>query len=190
MSGNIRAFIAVDIPDSFKEELQCLLESFKRHGTDVRWAAAKNLHLTLKFLGDTSPDQVEKVKNILKELCSGQKVFFAHSAGLGGFPSLERPRLLWAGMDEGENDLKELAWKVEKGIRTLGFPVEERPFSAHLTLGRVRGPQNLRRLTEDMRTRRFVSAHRIEVNHLTFYKSTLTPEGSIYEPIEVVNFKF
>lgn len=188
MSDKIRCFIAVDIPDSFKEELKDLLVSLKKHGADVKWVKAENLHVTLKFLGDATGLQVEAVKNSLFQIVKGQKRFTVHLSGLGGFPDLKKPRVIWAGMDEGGEALGVLAAKVQREAETLGFQKEDHEFSAHLTIGRVKSFRKLAPLVKAIETAPFSSRSKFEVDHLTFYKSTLTPQGSLYEPIEIFRF--
>ena len=135
----IRSFIALDLPEGLKKELETLLFSLKKCGADVKWVHPANLHLTLKFLGDVTPDRLPLVKERLTAVAARQKPFFIHCAGLGGFPDLERPRVLWAGADQGESELKTLAASVEAEMSGVGFAKEERDFAAHLTVGRVKG---------------------------------------------------
>ena len=184
----LRAFIALDLPDVLKKEIEELLFRLKKAGADVKWVHPQNMHLTLKFLGDTPPDRIALVKSSLDDLGARQKPFQMHCAGLGGFPDLNHPRVLWAGVDEGEEALKALADAVESEAAKIGFPREDRAFSAHLTLGRVRGRMNLERLVREMKAIPFSSAEKAVMDHLTLYKSILTKEGSVYEPIHVVRF--
>jgi len=182
--GMTRTFIAVEISEAVKSELSSLISSLKDVRADVKWVKLENLHLTLKFLGQTTGDQVALVKESLQEIVSKERPFLIHFSGLGGFPSLKRPRVLWVGIDEGAEFLKELSERVESTVAAIGFLRENRPFSAHLTLGRVRPTKNLQGLISKVKETRFCSAEKIEVNSLSFYKSVLTPAGSIYELIQ------
>ena len=184
----LRAFIALDLPDGLKKEMEELLFHLKKAGADVKWAHPQNMHLTLKFLGDTPPDRIAHVKNFLEVLSRKQKPFVMHCAGLGGFPDLDHPRVLWVGVDEGEEELKALARAIESEAAEIGSPKEERAFSAHLTLGRVRGRMNLERLVREMKGTPFLSAEKAAMDHLTLYKSHLTAEGPLYEPIQKFDF--
>ncbi|MGH7197224.1 MAG: RNA 2',3'-cyclic phosphodiesterase [Candidatus Omnitrophota bacterium] len=186
---SIRSFIALDLPESLKKELETLLLSLKKCGADVKWVRPANLHLTLKFLGDVTPEQLSGVKDRLAAVAERQKPFVLHCVGLGGFPDLERPRVLWVGTDEGESELKALARAVESETAGIEFPREQRDFSAHLTLGRVRGGKNLGKLVRNMKEMAFSSAEKAVMDHLTLYKSTLTPGGSVYDPISVFPFQ-
>ena len=188
MAELIRSFIAVDIPDSVKSELVSLILSLQKAEADVKWVRKENLHLTLKFLGRISEDQVTHTQQILERISKKQQRFSFHLAGLGGFPTLEHPRVLWAGIDRGVKMLEALAAKIESEIAQIGIKGEDHPFSPHLTLGRVRSPKNLQKLAALMEQTNFSSSEEILLDHVTFYKSILSPKGSIYEVIQKSQF--
>ena len=188
MSDKVRCFIAADITDAVKNELEGVLDILKKQGADVKWVDLQNMHLTLKFLGYAGQEELSQVKIFLQGLASSQKPFNSHCAGLGAFPSLEHPRVLWAGIDEGREEFKVLAGLIESGTAALGFEKEERPFSAHLTLGRVRGPKNLKNLCESIKNTSFSSAHKNKIAHVALYKSILSSEGPVYEVIQKFDF--
>jgi 2'-5' RNA ligase len=171
-----------------RREIEVLLVPLKKAGADAKWIPPGNLHFTLKFLGSASPDQISRIKNSLKKLCARQRPFLVHCAGLGGFPDLDHPKVLWVGADEGESELRALAAAVEAEMAGSGFAKEERDFSPHLTIGRVRGGKNLDRLVHEMKKAAFSSAEKAVMGHLTLYKSFLTREGSAYEPLQAFPF--
>lgn len=179
----IRCFIAVDITEAVKTELEALLAPLKKADADVKWVETGNLHLTLKFLGDATMERVAQIQSFLKELCSKEKSFPVHFSGLGAFPVMDHPKVIWVGADEGESGLKMLAEKIAAGVEEMGFAKESRAFSAHLTLGRVRGPRGVKELAKAMKASVFSSAHKVLIEHVTFYKSTLSQEGPLYEEI-------
>jgi 2'-5' RNA ligase len=179
----VRAFIAVDLPDSLKREAGDLVASLKRAGADVKWTPPGNLHLTLKFLGDIMPAQTALIRERLASVAARQRSFAVHFAGLGGFPDLEHPRVIWAGVDEGERELADLAADLEAEMGALGFAKEARGFSAHLTLGRVKSGRNLGALAQEMKRISYRSSEKPQIAHLTLYKSLLSREGSVYEPV-------
>jgi len=185
---SIRCFIALDLPEGLKKEIEGLLSSLKKAGADVKWVHPGNLHFTLKFLGNAAPDQISQIKNSLEKLCARQKPFLVHCAGLGGFPDLDRPKVLGVRADEGTSELKALAATVETEMAGSGFAREERDFSTHLTLGRVRNGKNLDRLVREMKKTAFSSTEKAVVGHLTLYKSLLTREGSVYELLQTFPF--
>lgn len=158
-------------------------------GDAIKWVLADHLHLTLKFLGWVTQEKPNPVKRFLEELTAQTKSFVVHFAGLGVFPSLGDPRVLWVGVDKGGDSMQNLAERIEKGLERFGFPPEGRPFSAHLTLGRQKEGS---RCPPDLKTKlketRFFSAHEFCADHLTLYRSTLAPGGPIYEPLGVYAF--
>ena len=182
----MRAFLAIDIPEIVRQELTLLLGDLKKCGVPVRWTLPRNLHLTLKFLGEIEIKQAEQVAVLTSRLCENQKPFGLRLAGLGAFPDLNRPRVVWVGVERSGSDrLVSLVEKIESELQAVEFKRGDPPFSAHLTLGRVKadGPP-LRKLTAVVRSNEFSSAYAFDVNQITFYKSTLHPAGAIYEPIQ------
>lgn len=184
----IRSFVALDIPQTAKNEFSDLISFLKESRADVRWARAENLHLTLRFLGETTQEQADSIKGSLREIAAGEKSFSIHFAGLGAFPTLQRPRLFWAGIDQGAEFLERLAERIDLAAAAIGFQREERAFSPHMTLGRVRSPRNLQELIHRIRQTEFTPAEKIPMERLTLYKSTLGREGPVYEIIERFDF--
>ena len=101
---------------------------------------------------------------------------------------MKNPAVIWVGLDEGENDVKKFAQNIEASLQELELKEETRPFSAHLTLGRVRSKKNINNLTQILSTHPFSSAHSVEIDYATLYQSTLTREGSIYTPAQKFDF--
>lgn len=108
----------------------------------VRWVPPENLHLTLKFLGDTPKDKIPELQETLQKAVSQQRKFALKAVGVGCFPNAKRPRVVWVGLEGGVVELKTLAEQIENTIAPLGFPTEKRPFSPHLTIGRVKELQD------------------------------------------------
>ncbi|MBI1976480.1 MAG: RNA 2',3'-cyclic phosphodiesterase [Candidatus Omnitrophica bacterium] len=179
----IRSFIALDIPDKVKNELSLLVSTLEKTGADVKWVKKENFHLTLKFLGQITEEQVNHVKRILEKISQKQRRFSFHLSGLGSFPDLRRPRVLWVGIDRGVEMLEVLTEKIESEIAQTGIKGENRLFSPHLTLGRVRSPRNLQKLVTCMEQVDFSSSEEIFPEHVSLYKSILSPKGSVYEVI-------
>ena len=179
----LRAFIAVEIPAEIQQMIHRQTSSLHR-GIDslVRWVAPQNMHLTLKFLGDVSLNSMEFIKQMLRTEAENVPCFDIHLAGLGAYPNLKRPRILYIGI-QAPASLDALARGIESASRRLGYEPEERPFSAHLTLGRVRqiinaaDQQQIRRAIESTQVDLLGTA-RVDSVHL--YKSDLNPGGSVY----------
>jgi len=179
----LRAFIAVEIPSEIQQKIHRETENFRRGiNSLVRWVPPPNMHLTLKFLGDVSPNSVEFLVQMLRNEADHVQNFEIHLAGLGAFPNLKRPRVLYIGI-QAPAALDALARGIESASRRLGYEAEERPFSAHLTLGRVRQSvtpaeqQQIRRAIESTQVDLLGTA-RVDSVHL--FKSDLNPGGSVY----------
>lgn len=179
----IRAFIAVELPESLRQEVASLQADFRSAGADVKWVEPENLHLTLKFLGSVKEDQVPTLQQALTTATQGLHSFTIHLEGIGAFPRTTSPRVIWVGVTEGEKPLVELAQAVERACSGLGFPPEERPFSAHLTIGRVRSRDGLASLIKKLQVAEFRGGTPAPVNHLTLFQSTLSPHGPTYTPL-------
>lgn len=181
--GLLRAFVAVEIPAEVQQNVQRQTVVFRnRIDSLVRWVPPHNMHLTLKFLGDVSPKNVEFLMQMLRNEAENITCFDIHLAGLGSFPNLRRPRVIYIGI-QAPAALDALQRGIESASRRLGYESDERPFSAHLTLGRVKqtistaDQQKIRRALEDTQVDLLGSA-RVDSVHL--YKSELNPGGSIY----------
>lgn len=182
MSKPLRTFIAVAVPTS--PELRRVIADLDSMGSALKAVSAEHLHITLKFLGDTPPEQVPAITAILKEVVAEFSPFAFELIGLGAFPRVERPTVIWAGVDGGE-PLVALSDKLEDRLMDLGYEPETRTFTPHLTLARVRRkpPDDLFDLFTRHESTRFAT---VPVNALTFYESQLTPDGPTYTSLAVV----
>ena len=133
--GTIRSFVAVELAGAARSELQTYLDALRGIG-GVAWTRPENLHVTLKFLGSAVRDRLERLGPRLAEVAAARPRFTITCAGVGAFPSLARPRVLWVGADA--RPLAALAADVDAACAAEGFVPEARPFHAHCTLGRVR----------------------------------------------------
>ncbi len=179
----LRAFIAVEIPSDLRETVQKVTAPLQKGaGSAVRWVPVENMHLTLKFLGDVSPTNVEMLSQMLRAEADVFPCFDLHLHGLGAYPNLKRPRVIYIGV-QAPAALEALQRGIESASRKLGYESEERRFSPHLTIGRVRQhitpaeQQTIRRALEETRIDLLGTA-RVDSVHL--YKSDLNPTGSVY----------
>lgn len=179
----IRTFVAVEVDEASRRELARLLTSFRASQADVKWVSPENLHLTLKFLGDIPPEAIGEVVGRLDQVSRGVKPFRLRLGGLGAFPTGAAPRVVWVGVTEGRAELSALAAKVEEALADSAARREERPFSAHLTLGRVRSPRNRERLQATMSRLKDFAGPGATVNRMVLFSSDLRPTGPIYTPI-------
>lgn len=180
----LRTFIAVDIPPAIQTAIQQKTEILFRviDSSLVRWVSPRNIHLTLKFLGDISPANVEMLTQILRDTSDSCPAFDIHISGLDSFPSPKRPRIIYIGV-QAPAELEALYRGIESATARLGYESESRQFSPHLTLGRVRQAlsagdlQKIRKALEETQVDSLGTA-RVDLLHL--YKSDLRPTGSVY----------
>ena len=179
----LRAFIAVEIPRDIREAVcNATIPLQKGIGSAIRWVPMENMHLTLKFLGDVSPTNIEMVSEMLRAEASLFNCFDLRFSGLGSFPNSKRPRVLYIGI-QAPASLDALQRGIEAASRKLGYESEERAYSPHLTIGRARQhvttneQQSIRRTLEETRIDLLGTA-RVDSVHL--YKSDLKPTGSVY----------
>ncbi len=177
---SIRAFVAVNIPETIRAALAEAQGKLKRVPADVSWTAAQNIHLTLKFLGEIGESGAARVGRALEEATAPHAPFAVAVSGFGVFPPKGLPRVLWAGMVEGAEPLVSLQASVERALAALGFPREKRRFRPHLTLGRVRSPRNATALVEAAAGLGADPLGAFTVDHLDLMRSQLDPRGSIY----------
>jgi RNA 2',3'-cyclic 3'-phosphodiesterase len=174
----VRLFVALDIPDTVSEALAKLSRQLRETGADARWVRIEGAHVTLKFIGETPLDRVERIRAALGE-AGGFGPIDLHFAGLGFFPNARRPRVLWAGVTAGPA-LSALAAAIETRLEPLGIPREARGFSPHITLARFdssKGLGALRAAVEKLGAPEFGHARAVEF-HL--YQSVLKRGGAEY----------
>jgi 2'-5' RNA ligase len=179
----LRAFIAVELPLEIRQTV-CETTSKLRNeiGALVRWVPIENMHLTLKFLGDVSASNVDMLSQMLRAEMDLFNCFDLRLNGLGSFPNLKRPRVIYIGI-QAPAGLEALQRGIESASRRLGYGSEERGFSPHLTIGRVK--QNVT-ATEQQTIRRALEGTKIDalgtarVNSVELFKSDLRPTGSVY----------
>lgn len=178
----IRSFISINLNDALKKEINNLLMDLKKHNLDVRWVPVENLHVTLKFLGHITDETVERVKERLYNIAPFFKPFRLSFNGIGFFPDRKRPRVVW--IDISDSDvLKSLQETIEERLTEIGFEREERGFSPHLTIGRIRSFRDLEKLIgliDTIKDRKFGS---IDVDRIYLMKSDLRPGGAQYSVI-------
>jgi len=147
----LRLFIAVNFPDDVKRTLGLFIRNLSKVPSDLKWVEEKNLHLTVQFLGNVSEERVPVVSTALQNSVAGIAPFKLGLEGVGAFPSVERPRVLWVGFSGETAPLLTLHRQVQREMRVLGFEPEKRKFSPHLTLARARSPYGISDVMEQAR---------------------------------------
>jgi 2'-5' RNA ligase len=178
--GLIRSFIAVPLPPGVKDRLRAAQDRLRPTAANVKWVAPESLHITLEFLGGVKQEELERTWRMVSAGLRGRPGFLFRLVGIGTFPSRTRPRVIWAGVRDGKDELAALAQRTEQVCAECGFEPDSRGFQAHVTLGRVREPEPNPRLAaavEELAEEEFGEA---PVDRVLLMKSDLTPKGAIY----------
>ncbi len=181
---SIRAFIAVELDPKIQQALGkaiARLEAAEGGGL-VRWLSPESIHLTLKFLGDIDPSSVRAVSRVLDRAAAAHAPFYVALGELGCFPNRRHARVFWVGVEDSQGCLQALVESLEDALTRLGFEREARPFTGHLTLGRVRREAPRARVAPLARESLLDLTHKLtlHVDALSLMQSDLTPSGAIY----------
>ncbi len=179
----MRAFIAVDLPESIRDALAQAQALFRPSASDARWVRLEGIHLTLKFLGEVQPGMDVKVEEGLRSVARGGfGPIRIEIKGFGFFPDAKRPRVFWAGV-EAAPALAELAANVEAAMESLGLPREGRPFRPHLTLARFKEPRAQPALEKALERREESNLGAFEAREFFLFESRLSPGGAEYRKV-------
>ncbi len=184
----LRCFIAAEIPDAVKKKIGETIQALRGTNADVRWVPEANLHITLKFLGSTEESMVETISDSLKKKIAPGASFYIKIADIGFFPAGHRPRVIWIGIKDGVF-MGELQKAVDGAMSVLGFPPEDRPFSPHLTIGRVRSGKGTLMLLKKIEELQGTDFGDIEIRGITLMKSELRPSGAEYSSLAEIGLK-
>ena len=184
MVESVRAFVAIELSLEMIGVLGELIARLKGTGlSGVRWVNPEAVHLTLKFLGNVPRAQIGEITHALSRSVLGSAPFTLEMGEVGGFPTLDAPRVLWVGLKEELDELASLQQKVEEELQSLGFPKERRPFTAHLTLARMRDgvtSQERRMAGEATSSVSPPVGVAMEVKAISLMESILLPSGAVY----------
>jgi 2'-5' RNA ligase len=177
----MRAFLALDPPPEVLQRIVGLQGALKKtipHG--VRWVNPDGIHLTLKFLGNIFPSHRESIQALLPDLVATLPSFTLSAGRIGVFPGLSKPRVIWVGIGGETRGLFALQKDIEEALESLGFPKEDRPFRAHLTLGRVKDPRTRQGIEPAIAQGQSFDAGSFPAEKVLLIKSDLAPAGAIY----------
>ena len=179
--GTIRAFLAMDPPPEVLRRIADIQEALKKtlRGS-ISWVRPEGIHLTLKFFGDMAADNLPPISEVVSGQAAGTRPLYLNIKGLGMFPGIRRPRVLWLGVGGEVARLIALQRVLDQGFERCGIKQEERPFRAHLTLARIKSPQGLSGLDKVLEEKEAESAGPFEAKGLILFKSDLTPKGARY----------
>lgn len=176
----IRCFIAIELPPELKSNISFHMQKLISTNADVKWVIPENLHLTLKFLGNTPEEKIADISKRLATIANSYSNFPLYFSGAGAFPNIKSPRVIWFGTKDAKEIIK-LQEDIEDGMVGFGFKKEERRFTPHLTLGRVRSFKNKDLLINELATLKDMDFGKIEVAGVALMKSELKPGGAVYQ---------
>jgi len=190
----IRTFIAIELPRPIKAGLTELQDRLRAQAPPraVRWVRPEGIHLTLKFLGRTPEGQIEDIVRALSSACAPFPPFACTVEGLGCFPNLHRPRVIWVGVQEPTGALSGLQRAIEEACAGLGFRRERRPFHPHLTLGRLQDRVSREEravVSELIRRTEAASLGTMIARGVSLIRSDLRPGGAVYTTLREVELK-
>jgi len=184
---SIRAFLACSPSQEVRGQIISLQETFQKQipSGAVAWVKPEGIHLTLKFLGYISPAQEEDVRYLVAETVKTQGAFHLSAQGAGAFPTLYKPKVIWMGLGGETESLLNLQRNIDLALTAAGFPQEDRPFQGHLTLGRVKKTWANEEIKKCLTLAHGFTGGQFSVDHLSLFKSDLTPNGAIYTTLHI-----
>lgn len=180
---SVRAFLAVEIPQHVRKHVWRIVEDEKHNDMPIKWVKLENMHITLKFLGEIDEKQQADISSTIKQIVGKHESFAVNLKDIGCFPNPKYPRVLWVGVEKGSEALCTLAREIDEQLVRLGFKQEKR-FHPHLTIARMRKPCVI-----DKILRHSIVTDTFKSEAVVLCKSTLTPQGPIYEPLEAFPLK-
>ena len=179
----IRSFLAIELDKELVPKILDVQKEFKKTNANIKYVPSQNMHFTLKFFGNIDMDMVEDISSAVEKVIKNYSSFDLNIKNCGCFPNKKVIKVLWLGLEEG-SPIKNLQKDLDKEFRKLGFK-KERNFISHLTIGRVKSPKNKKEIREAIERLENIEIGQMTVSKICLKKSTLTPQGPIYEDIKV-----
>jgi RNA 2',3'-cyclic 3'-phosphodiesterase len=184
----LRVFIAIELSEQVKNFLAKLCLDLKRFGADIRWVRTDGIHLTLKFLGEIRSTLIPEIEEAVQPVFASETKLLVHVRGLGIFPSIRNPRVIWAGVEDNEKRLVSLAEKIDSALEGIGFSRENRPFMPHLTLGRTKSRQDLMQVIDFVEKHKNLPGPDFHAHRAVLFQSVLKYGGAEYSSLKLFNF--
>lgn len=181
----MRTFVAIPLPDVCRGMLNQMQQFLRFHKADVRWVSICSIHLTLKFLGEVDPALVPKLAESLQSEATALPHISLRLHGLGCFPNIRNPRVIWCGIEGETEKLSHIQQCIETTCAQFGFALEDRNFHPHLTLGRINSKRNLKPLMDCIKIGSDLESS-FCADHFNIYRSDLKPQGAIYTIINTI----
>jgi 2'-5' RNA ligase len=183
--AKLRLFIAIETPAQVRSDMSKVRDQLRESGADVRWEPEEKFHATLKFLGGTEGDLVPEIIAGLRSVAGTKSPLSIMYRSVGCFPNLRNPRVVWIGIEDNSRTLMPLQQSIESAMSGLGFKPEDRPYHAHVTLGRVRSTKKIRNLLTIMESITFESQP-VTIREIAVVRSDLRPTGSVYTTLHSI----
>ncbi len=187
MPDTIRTFIAFKLPKNIISSIKKMQEDIKSYAFKIRWVNPAKIHLTLKFLGNINYTDIEKIGETLINTVNGYAPVSLAVKGADVFPCIKRPRVIWVGITGEVEKLAGIQKDIEENLKKLGFPREKRPFKAHLTLGRIKGKFDPKKLLDAMKKNEEFESELFIADKIFLFKSDLKPTGSVYTELKSIS---
>ena len=184
----MRAFVAIELPEAIREGMGVLNDRLRRCGVRASWTRRDRMHLTLRFLGDISDEAAGRVGEHLLKGAAGLDAFRLHVSGVGAFPNLRRPSVVWAGIGPLEGGLKGAHAVAEEAAEAIGLRPDRKPFHPHVTLARIRDARDAEPLMECLRSEANFDGGEFHARGMSLFSSQLTPHGPIYTCVQECPF--
>jgi len=179
----IRSFLAIEIPRTILKKIEEVQDDLKSSRADVRWVNPEKIHLTLKFFGNIDESRIDPIVKSIERPTQTISPFSLKVRGVGAFPHLKNPRVIWMGLVDGKEVLVSFQKQLEKELEKIGFEPEERAFHPHLTLGRMKSSKGREELAGRMERHKEEEFGNFQVERVVLFKSDLKPTGPIYTPL-------
>jgi len=189
MPQTIRTFIALELPPSVISLLEKVQEDLKSMRLRAKWVRPENIHLTLKFLGNINPGDIDKIGGAMMDAVEDFAAIDLVAGGVGVFPGIKRPRVIWVGLGGQIQLLFAVQRVLEENLAALGFKKEKRPFKGHLTLGRFKQTVDPNTIRQIIREYANLYSEEFTARRIILYKSDLKPTGAVYSQLQQAAFK-
>lgn len=184
MSQPIRCFIAIEIPEPIQEQLVRIQGTLRKQISKASWVKPGNIHLTLKFLGDVDPEDIESIGKAVEGVTKHHHSFSLHIGGVGAFPNLARPRVIWVGVKFGAERVSTLAQDINLALSTRGFSLDAKKFNPHLTIARLKEKIDLKPYASQYRQYNRIHGAEMTVDTISLIQSRLHSRGAIYSTLQ------
>jgi len=182
----LRSFLAIELPRAILQKIEEVQEDLKSSHADVRWVSPEKIHLTLKFFGNIEESRIEPIVKSIEGPIHTTSLFSLSIRGMGAFPHLKNPRVIWVGVVDGNGMLAPFQRQLEIQFEKIGFQAEDRPFHPHLTLGRMKSSRGREELAWRIEKHREEEFGDFPVERVLLFRSDLRPTGPIYTALREV----